>query len=247
MAIQTVTCPHCQGLSKVDDSQPHASFRCPHCLGMMALASRDSQPPLKVPELQCPRCTGRFQLPPDLEGDLVKCPHCSETVRVPNCGGERNRVAEPPPSERQSTLDFDPADEVTSHIAAAANKNDQRRQNASSTEVDPAQLLRSSLESTAHEISQSRPVTSTTAPTLDDETGGFPGPQSDGSFVIAVGDQQVTLQDKGKMVDYRGANLRVRELSREEKTKRRRLRNLVLGVGCLVLLVLTAAVLINSG
>jgi transposase-like protein len=95
MAIQPVTCPHCQGLSKVDDSGGHESFRCPHCQGTLSL---------------------------------------------------------------------------------------------------------------------------------------FPA-----------------LQNKAKTVEYRGTNIRVRELSREEKNTRRRIRNLVLSIGCIAALIITAVLLINAG
>lgn len=87
--------------------------------------------------------------------------------------------------------------------------------------------------------------------TDDRKKGSKPTPEPaeiiEESFVISLGDEQITLQKKAKTVPYRGSLRQVRELSREERSIRRRNRSLVLGAFCVLVLILTAAYLIKAG
>lgn len=191
MTEQTVTCPDCHGLSKLDTSAGHDSFRCPHCNNVMSLSKEAVATEAAMDHaLQCPCCSGLFQIPIGLTGDLVKCPHCRDTVRVPA------REAASPHARRDD--DAGPA--------------------ANST---------------------------TALPLIVDQPRG-PDAHVDKSFVISLdGDQQVTLRDRAKTVEWRGATIRLRELSTKERTSRRRMRNLVVGISCVLLLVITAALLLK--
>ena len=191
MTEQTVTCPDCQGLSKVDTSTGHGNFRCPHCSGVMSLSEEAVATETAFDEtLQCPCCSGLFQIPSGLTGDLVKCPHCRDTVRV------------------------SPIEPASPH----AQHDDDSAATASHTTAFP--LI----------VEQPR------------------GPERpvDKTFVISLGgDQQVTLHDTAKTVKWRGATIQLREISSKERTSRRRTRNLIVGISCVLLLVITAAVLLR--
>jgi hypothetical protein len=73
-----------------------------------------------------------------------------------------------------------------------------------------------------------------------------PNSQVGESFVISLGgDQQVTLYDRAKTVQWRGATIQLRSLSDKERISRRRVRNLLMGITCVLLLVITAAILLQ--
>lgn len=87
---------------------------------------------------------------------------------------------------------------------------------------------------------------STAAPPLIIEQPRAPKPRAAKSHVISLDEeQQITLHDTAKTVQWRGATIHLRELSTKERTSRRRIRNLVFGISCVLLLVITAAILLR--
>ncbi len=190
MTQQTVTCPDCQGLSKVDTSAGDDSFRCPHCQKMMSVGGQaNAKKPAMHARFQCPGCSGLFQLNPEIMGDLVKCPHCLDTVRISS-----------------------PAAEVPC----------------------------------THGTEDSSPGAKSTSPPIIVDQQRESNLQADESFAISLGgDQHITLYDRAKTVQWRGATIRLRKLTNEERASRRRVRNLIMGISCVLLLVITAALLLQ--
>ena len=208
------------------------TITCPHCQGLASVEIETGSV-----DFRCPHCQGIMASPraslgstPSPSDTPAPSPKTSEFLCA-HCDG-RFRL----PAKFQGTLVKCPHCQqrvrVTS-IGADRPPLEQRTTNGampSDLKIE-TQSDRTGLRSQTTAKSQAN-----LSPSYDDNQ----------SIVIALGDETVRLQNPTKTLDYRGATLRIRELSRSEKNVRRRIRNIVVSIVALGTLIMAAMFLLRK-
>lgn len=248
-------CPLCNGLFQVDDALAGIEVNCPHCQGL-ATVPDFAGPPLPPPpdeamQLSCPVCTGPFQVTVELSGQDVTCPHCSQTVAVPDWHQfQPEDIALPPPVEpylppqipvgRMGPVRSSPAP-VTKPPETPGEKPAGNRPlpvsdpllppstgGAARRTSEPADLLPPGAAA-----GERKPLPAQISSRADRDTVQIPTAQG-----------YVGVHAPVKTVVHRGQEIELRQLTPEEKARRRFVRNSILFVFCVGVLIVVTALLI---
>lgn len=242
-AGQQVTCPHCQGLMTVPDfgsppppPPPPGGFEAPppfpgqDAVAPPPLPSPPPPPPQQVQvqapgeagvSLACPICAGVFQISPSAGDQQVVCPHCHGVVTVPGHGAPPL----PPPPETMPV----PAPAVSPSPAAPVP-------------VRPVMAPSPAAASQPHQqtAQPTAPVRPVPAPATPSPVAPLPAP----AISIPTPDGGVaTVRKKTKVVGSGDDAVELRELTREERAKKRLRYNLIIWSCCFLLLFVVFLVL----
>lgn len=190
----------------------------------------DREPPSDAAvELMCPCCHGAFGVLFSMSGSAVHCPHCDETVTVPPV--EQLQELAAPPRVAPSATDSEPeappvqpsGPPVTTDFDVPATEEPR---------VPPSRIEpRADTHSPETTAAIPKPPPATTAEVVD-------APPKPAKIVTAVTEDgdTVAFRARGKVIQTSRGEVELKDRSREEKSKRRGIRNLILIILCLAAL-----------
>lgn len=260
MAGCQVACPTCQGVVTIPAMEAPApappSFAPP---------APPALPPDAMASLNCPLCTGLFQVMASSQGQQVTCPHCGGLIQVPLFDtGDPSSAAAPPygsPYEPPYSSAPDPAHASPGPLwapqplfpsAPSVPSPPPPWQPERPSASRPIPLHQAAPESFAP-APANRPIPAT--PSLP----GFPvfdpakkeptkATRSEPVAMLPTEDGgTVALHDPVKTVGRPGQEIELRQLSPEEKAKRRLTRNIIMVTASLLLLLIVMVVLMQVG
>lgn len=234
-----LSCPRCGQPSQFDatPSQAGQPVRCPHCQKAMLLPEIPPQSPT-VTAPPRPAQSGASVAPsPESLADAsqkataLRCPHCGKLFRIhSDMAGQQ--VACP---HCRTT--------VTAPASAASTKPDASAKLSKPFEKPPP--TESSDTAPVIVTDQSRSGTTPSAPKSELEVAQEGAPVTT-KFTLPDG-EEVTLREDVTTVHTVAGDYEIRNLTLEEKRRRRIRRNIVMFGICSVLLLITAAILIGRG
>jgi len=272
MAEVLFHCPLCTGMLSVDSSMAGCQVACPTCQGVVTIpaieapAPPPSYPPPapateSVASLNCPLCTGLFQVLASSQGQQVACPHCGGLIQVPLfSAGDPSGMNAPPPYGNP----YEPP--ITPPAPAAPARTPQplfQPPPAPPSPAPPWQPERRAAQRPIplHEAPggsfapplSNRPIpTSPAAPHIPhfnpDKTEPTRTIRAEPVALLPTDDGGVVaLHDPVKTVGRPGQEIELRQLTSEEKAKRRVTRNIVMVAASLLLMVIVMFVLMRLG
>lgn len=254
-------CPLCDGLFQVDDALAGIEVNCPHCQGLVTVPDFAGPPPLPPPpgeamQLSCPVCTGPFQVTVELSGQDVTCPHCSQTVSVPDWHQFQPGDAAPPPLPPPVEPFLPPqlpvgrTAPIPSSPTPATKPPETPRENPASNRPLPASdpLLPPGTGSAARRTSEPADLLPPgAAGAAAGERKPLPAPiptrSAKDTVQIPTAQGYVGVHAPVKTVVHRGQEIELRQLTPEEKARRRFVRNTILFVFCVGVLIVVTALL----
>lgn len=204
---------------------------------------------------QCPHCGGAFQIPPNLAGQAVACPHCNGGVFIPETASQVApppipqaapppvvQAASPPLDPWQPPVPRSPAHPPISETApappiAAPPKFEQRNPGRRSSALDQFEPPQ-----------RSSPLITPSAalPSPNPRTPVEAESQPQRQFVIPTIDGgQTTILEPIKTVTSGRKSRRLAELTSEQKSLRRRIKNVIVAGCCAAILMFLMWWLLN--
>jgi hypothetical protein len=247
MSAVQLHCPLCEGLFQVDDSLAGMEVNCPHCAGLVTVPLEAAEPPPQTAfDLHCPMCMGQFQVTLDMSGQEVNCPHCQQVVSVPDL---RDEVLweETPPQEADSSPQSKEA--VTNEALYPPGYAPPQAEPSLDDLLPPAIMGASAsaasvddplLPPIAGEVVAPPSDVPSPPPIAENERKPLPAPipsRPKDTILIPTEHGLVGVHEPVKTVMYGGEEVELRQLSPDEKARRRVLRNTVFVVFCLVVLI----------
>ena len=169
---------------------------------------------------QCPHCAGMFQVLPNVSGQAVACPHCNAGVLIPEMSAPGTLAlfsqSEAPP--------------ISTPTPGSPEWMQPR------TPAPPSQTEPSPSISEPPLVSTPTPLPGASALPLTNAAPIEPSPVRE--FVIPTLDGgQTVIQDTGKMAVSGAKRRRLRNLTSEEKSTRRWIKNVIVAGSCGIVLV----------
>lgn len=204
-------------------------------------------------QLSCPLCSGILQVDSSMGGRPVTCPHCMGMITIPEFGPEPAPSAPAPASVNSLACPhctglFQVLPEMAGqqvacphcqgHVSVPGDLNSEPPPLTAPAPPTPAPQQQPSAPPSSTLTSQTPPTSVAPTPTSVGPARPIP--------VKTKESGQVTASDGPKRTVHRGGRkVELRRLTPEEKTQRRRTRNLILSILCLAILLITTAILLR--
>jgi DNA-directed RNA polymerase subunit RPC12/RpoP len=239
---------------QIDTAWAGTEVACPHCQGAISL------PPADAMQLACPLCSGPFQVTAAMAGQQVGCPHCGHPVTIPPLDPAPSPAAvdagvvQPPPKVEREPKRPIAADRLPPGMSTrpAARASDRLPPGTAPSREAPATIPVDSLlppgadflppPSAAEEPSRVEALLPPGAAAVDLAAAARPRPftpvllPQEAVALPTPDGGQVTIKDTPKTILSGDDEIELARLSREEKSRRRFRRNLILWGICLAIL-----------